>query len=116
MRVLALGFICALAIASEVEAGPTGKQLYKACQSPGGIYHGGFAGGFCNGYIAGVAGTLVVSGQICLPHRAEYGQVFTVTIKYLQQHPEAQSNFGATAVVAALRAAFPCPGAASPRK
>ena len=76
--------------------------------------------GFCLGYVGALAGALKVLNEELAPrHRAclpatgiEVGQAIRIALRFLRDNPKRQGESEAKLVIEALRAAYPCKGAA----
>lgn len=59
-------------------------------------------------YVAGAADFAMGMHMVCVPNRAQVGQLRDVVIKYLDEHPEHRHYSADSIVVTALREGFPC--------
>ena len=67
-------------------------------------------GGYCGGYVTGVADALDGS-HFCVPggpSGVQQGQMVDVVKLYLRDHPETRNRGAANLIVAALKEKFPC--------
>jgi len=66
-----------------------------------------FTGGSFFGYVSGVADSFNGVG-ICPPDNVTYGQLASITLKYLRNNPEEWNKDGSGLVYESLSAVFPC--------
>jgi hypothetical protein len=116
---LAVGLLTARAEAREVVIFENGINILELCSQP----YGTVAGGFCLGYIAGIAdaanvtqsiGETINGGTACIPMGVPVTQAKDVVTNFLRQHPEQRSLGAVDLIVRALAEAFPCPPANAP--
>ncbi|MGF1612880.1 MAG: Rap1a/Tai family immunity protein [Gammaproteobacteria bacterium] len=88
----------------------TGEELYGLCMAPDDVR----GHSFCVGYVAAIAdvlgaGTGTISDwRACIPAKATQGEVATIAIEWLREHPDNRA-FGASNVIAqALANRYPC--------
>ena len=79
-----------------------GNELFKRCSRTGADLL------FCQGYIAGIADTLELTAEICLPQNSDLRQSSDVVTNYLRGHPETRHRAAASEAADALKQAFPC--------
>ncbi|MEK9968848.1 MAG: Rap1a/Tai family immunity protein [Ferrovibrio sp.] len=83
----------------------TGLELKARCE---------FNVQFCNGYIASANDTISglaqvkITSSLCIPQTSKLEQVVLVVKKYLDDNPDKLHFNGATLVLLAISAAFPC--------
>lgn len=64
--------------------------------------------GYCYGISNGVAGTLTLSREACVPDSVTIGQEARVIEKFLQDHPAKLNQPDVTLAIEAMEKAFPC--------
>ena len=108
-----LATIAALAMllaSSNSHAFITGNNLVEYCDD----YEqdgGSFRGGYCYGYVGGIAQTLhwvSDKNKICASENVTQKQVVSIVRKYMEEHPEMLHKRADMLVIIALRIAFPC--------
>ncbi|MDC1329447.1 Rap1a/Tai family immunity protein [Pseudomonadales bacterium] len=88
----------------------TGNNLVEYCDD----YEqdgGSFRGGYCYGYVGGIAQTLdwvSDKNRICASENVTQKQVVSIVRKYMEEHPEMLHERADMLVIIALRIAFPC--------
>ena len=82
-----------------------GNALYGMCAAPP---EATVQQSECAGYVTGVADTLVMTKQICLPSRVIVREVVDVVIKYLRDNPAMRHYSAASDIGVALTDSFPC--------
>lgn len=83
-----------------------GAALLRQCEQFG---QASVEGSLCSAYIAGVADTLEDYRILaCRPEAVTYGQLITIVLKFLHDHPERLHENRRALVDEALRASFPC--------
>ena len=116
---LAVALLTVRAEAREVVIFENGNNILELCSQP----YGTVAGGFCLGYIAGIAdaanvtqsiGETINGGTACIPMGVPVTQAKDVVTNFLRQHPEQRSLGAVDLIVRALAEAFPCPPANAP--
>ena len=90
---------------AKVTTPPTAK-LVEFCASETGDYQDGFCSGYLLGYAYGLDGK--AASGVCVPQNVTVRQIRDTAIRYLRNNPPAQQQDASIAVVAALRAGFPC--------
>jgi hypothetical protein len=109
MMTLASGLACggpaqSAPAPAKVTAPPTAR-LVQFCASEAGDYHDGF----CTGYLLGYAYGLDRPGTgVCVPGNINVRQIRNAVTRHLRNHPGALRQDASIAVVAALRASYPC--------
>jgi hypothetical protein len=102
-----LGMLGASAPASALSI--TGDELLEDCQSPTDAQQG-----FCEGYIKGTVDGLAVGmarAKACwfkIPPNVDTLQLVDATVRFLQVHPNERVQAAASAMLQALREAYPC--------
>ena len=116
---LAVALLTVRAEAREVVIFENGNNILELCSQP----YGTVAGGFCLGYIAGIAdaanvtqsiGETINGGTACIPMGVPVTQAKDVVTNFLRKHPEQRSLGAVDLIVRALAEAFPCPPATGP--
>jgi hypothetical protein len=99
----------ALQLGARAEASvsfPAAARLVEFCASEAADFHDGFCSGYLLGFASGLDGRPTTG--VCVPGNVTARQVRDTAMTYLRSHPRAQQQDAPTAVVAALRAGFPC--------
>jgi hypothetical protein len=99
-----------------------GKELLQDCAavSPGNPF-GIFGPEWCYGYLMGVNDMRMLSQTsphliaYCIPKGVRMGQVKSVVMKYLQEHPKELHSPSVALVNKALEEAFPCKAQPAPQ-
>ena len=102
MRQVILGRAACLLLTSSAQAAISGEDLIKSCDS-----NEQFAGGFCFGFIAGIADGLD-NISFCIPLDVTLSQERATIQKYLREHPEQAKRQASQLVVDTFKRAYPC--------
>jgi hypothetical protein len=113
IHIICIGLIFLLIGASTnaEESRSDGNALLQDCTDPSDI----FGMGLCLGLLRGVRDTRTLytiapsAFSDCVPQEVTIGQVRSIVVKYLQDHPEKLHYRHALLVNFALSQAFPCP-------
>jgi hypothetical protein len=106
LAIIATGLLLSAGGAAAEDHFETGNQLLTTCTNPQ-------SSALCNGYIAGVTGTIntlrfLKLERDCTPSGATFGQTRDVIVRYLQHNPETRHLNAALLVITAIEEAW-CP-------
>ena len=90
---------------SPSRATTSGNDLFNYCEDTG----VNWSSGYCDGYVSGIAELATTVGSICPSEAVNNRQVWDITRKYLEQHPETRDQVAEYLVLRALMDTFPCP-------
>jgi hypothetical protein len=101
-RTVLLAAAVAASVAGPALAGNTGHDLTQRCTDAIDV-----AQAYCAGFVSGVFST---SGLFCVTGHPSTGQLVEIFMEWADRHPEdLQRLYAATAVVASIMEAYPCP-------
>jgi hypothetical protein len=93
-----------LLVAGSAASAPTAGQLFTDCAAKPTSWDAGF----CNGYNAGIADSLMFSKVICLPDKTTYGDIYGLIRGYFVKHRREGGGLLAQRAVTLLQAKYPC--------